>query len=94
MDYQIKNENQEFSLWNKEEKIGYLHYNQDQEQDYVVISIFVNETYRGNGYAKILLDEFIEKARKENKKITPICTYAQKQFEKRKEIGDVLEKQK
>lgn len=94
MDYQIKNEGQEFSLWDKQEEIGYLHYNQDQEQDYIVISLFVQENYRGNGYAKILLDEFIQKVRQEKKKIIPICTYAQKQFEKREEIRDVLKKQK
>lgn len=90
MNDKIIEENKKFALWNEQEKIGDLQYEIDEEQNYIVLSIFVNETYRGNGYAKIILDEFIQKVRKENKKIIPICSYAQKQFEKREEIRDVL----
>lgn len=90
MNDKIREENKKFALWNEQEKIGDLQYEIDEEQNYIVLSIFVNETYRGNGYAKIILDEFIQKVRKENKKIIPICSYAQKQFEKREEIRDVL----
>ncbi|MFR8104535.1 MAG: N-acetyltransferase [Clostridia bacterium] len=38
----------------------------------------------------MIFDEFIKKVEKENKKIIPICSYAQKQFEKRPEIHFLL----
>lgn len=90
MNYDIKDENQRFTLIKGEEEIGYLKYVKDIDGDFIIESIFIKEDYRGGGYAKIIFDRFIEKAQKEKSKIIPICSYAKVQFEKRKEIQDIL----
>ncbi len=92
MYYEIKEENQKFILNKEGKEIGYLKYSKDKENDFIIESIFVEEDYRGDGYAKIIFNEFIEKVRKEGYKITPICSYAQAQFQKRNEIQELLKK--
>ena len=92
--YEMKEENQKFILLKDAKEIGYLKYTKDDEEDFIIESIFVNEEYRGDGYAKIIFLEFIEKVRKEKHKVTPICSYAKAQFEKREEIQDILKKDK
>lgn len=90
MEYQIKEEKEKFILMEKEKEVGFLKFSQDKENDYVIESIYVHEEYRGSGCAKQIFNAFLEKAKKENKKIIPICSYAQKQFEKREEIKELL----
>lgn len=53
---------------------------------------FVDESLRGQGIAGKLVDVVVEKARKENKKIRPVCSYAVKAFENNSEFEDVLAK--
>ena len=90
MNYKIKEENQKLVLIEDEKPVAYLKYKKDSENDFVIESIFVEEEHRGSGYAKIIFNEFIEKAKKEKCKITPECSYAQAQFQKRKEIQELL----
>jgi predicted GNAT family acetyltransferase len=52
----------------------------------------VSEKLNGKGVGKILLKEFIDWAREENKKIIPICPYAKAQMEKNKEYDDMIYK--
>lgn len=92
MEYQIKEKEERFILIEEEKEVGFLKFSQDKEKDYVIESIYVHEEYRGSGCAKQIFNAFLEKAKKENRKITPICSYAQKQFEKREEIKELLKK--
>lgn len=90
MEYEIKEENQKFILIIDKKEVGYLKYTKELDNDLIIESIFVEEAYRGEGYAQIIFNEFMEKVRREDHKITPICSYAQAQFQKRKEIQDLL----
>lgn len=92
MDYEIKEENRKLILRENNFDAAYLKYSEDEDKDYIIESIFVDEKYRGKGLAKIIFDEFIKKAKKENRKVIPICSYAKAQFEKREALEEFLKK--
>ena len=92
MELKIKQKENILLLMQENEEVGYIKYAQDQDKDYIIQSIVVSEKYRGMGCAKKLFDEFIKKAQNENKKIIPICSYAQKQFEKNSNLENILKK--
>ncbi|MER2117389.1 MAG: GNAT family N-acetyltransferase, partial [Enterococcus casseliflavus] len=50
---------------------------------------FVDPAYRGQGLAEKLVAKGVEKARKEQKKIIPLCPFAKKEFERKPEYADV-----
>ncbi|WP_425436672.1 GNAT family N-acetyltransferase [Paenibacillus donghaensis] len=50
----------------------------------------VSEELRGQGTGEKLVQTVVEKARKENLKIVPECSYAAHQFKKHPEYHDVL----
>ena len=59
--------------------------------DYWVIThTGVDKKYGGRGIAADLVKEVIEQARLAGVKIMPLCSYAEREFEKHPEYGDVL----
>ena len=92
MDYEIKEENRKLILRENNFDAAYLKYSEDEDKDYIIESIFVDEKYIGKGLAKIIFDEFIKKVKKENRKVIPICSYAKAQFEKREALEEFLKK--
>lgn len=50
----------------------------------------VSDELSGQGIGKLLLKELIDWARKEDKKIIPLCPYAKVQIEKNEEYHDIL----
>ncbi|MBI5974764.1 GNAT family N-acetyltransferase [Staphylococcus canis] len=50
---------------------------------------FVDPSLRGGGVARQLFDKVIEKARNENLKIIPTCSYVYTQFEKNPDLADL-----
>lgn len=50
----------------------------------------ITEELNGQGIGKLLLKELVDWARKENKKIIPLCSYAKSQMEKNKEYHDMI----
>jgi hypothetical protein len=50
---------------------------------------FVKEELRGQNIARQLLNKVVEKARKDNLKIAPMCSYASNVFNKSNEYDDV-----
>ena len=50
----------------------------------------VGEDYRGQGIGRRVLDALVEKARKEEFKIMPLCPYARSEFQKDPSIRDVM----
>lgn len=50
----------------------------------------VDESLRGQGIGRQLLDRIVEMVRQRNMKIIPLCPYAKSVFEKDASIGDVL----
>lgn len=50
----------------------------------------VDDSMSGKGIAGQLLDKVVEKARRENKKIVPVCSYAVKKLNDNEKYADVL----
>ncbi len=51
------------------------------EKFWIIDHTYVDEAYGGQGVAKRLVEEIIEQARKEEKKLTATCPYALKLFQ-------------
>ncbi|HHZ02271.1 MAG TPA: N-acetyltransferase [Tissierellia bacterium] len=52
----------------------------------------VSETLKGQGVGRKLVEELVNYARKENKKIIPICPFVLATFEKTPEYADIWHK--
>ena len=59
---------------------------------WAIVHTGVREEYGGRGIAKQLVLKVIEQARKQNKKILPICSYAKRMLEDKEEYQDIIEK--
>ena len=69
--------------------IGYCQY-KEENNVWSITHTVVKQEYGGRGIAKRLVLAVIEEARKQNKKINPICSYAKKMMESNDEYKDVL----
>ena len=69
--------------------IGYCQY-KEQDNVWSITHTVVKQEFGGRGIAKRLVLAVIEEARKQNKKINPICSYAKKMMESSDEYKDVL----
>jgi len=58
----------------------------------IIDHTYVSDELNGQGVGKLLLKELVDWARKENKKIMPLCPYAKAQMEKNKEYHDIIYK--
>jgi predicted GNAT family acetyltransferase len=58
--------------------------------DLVIDHTFVSEELRGQGAGEGLVKAVVDKAREEQLKIVPVCSYAAHQFKKHPEYQDVL----
>lgn len=50
----------------------------------------VDEKHGGKGFGKKLLNQAVQFARRKNLKITPLCPFAKKMFDRDEGIADVL----
>ena len=48
----------------------------------IISSTFVNPAYRGQGLGLVLLEDVVARARREGRKVVPLCPYAQAQMDK------------
>ena len=69
--------------------IGYCQY-KEENNIWSITHTVVKQEFGGRGIAKRLVLAIIEEARKQNKKINPICSYAKKMMESSDEYKDVL----
>ena len=69
--------------------IGYCQY-KEENNVWSITHTVVKQEFGGRGIAKRLVIAVIEEARKQNKKINPICSYAKKMMESSDEYKDVL----
>ena len=81
-------ESRSVALYN-DDIIGYCQYKEDNNV-WSIIHTVVKQEFGGRGIAKRLVLAIIEGARKNNKKINPICSYAKKMMESSEEYKDVL----
>ena len=70
--------------------IGYCQY-KEQDNVWSITHTVVKQEFGGRGIAKRLVLAVIEEARKQNKKINPICSYAKKMMESNDEYKDVIQ---
>lgn len=64
-----------------------------QEKDalWILNHTYVDERMRGQQLASKLVEELIKAARQANVKVRPVCSFVQKEFERRHEYQDLLE---
>jgi predicted GNAT family acetyltransferase len=69
---------------------GRLHYTWLDEHKFSIDHTEVDPAYGGKGIGKQLVFEAVKMAREKHLKIIPICPFAQRLFEKTKDLQDVL----
>ena len=90
---EIKEEKNRFVLLNDEAKeIGEMTWSDAGPDIMIIDHTFVEPVYRGQKLAEKLVLNGVELARREGKKIIPLCPYAKKEFERKPEYQDVLRK--
>ncbi|MBO6383997.1 N-acetyltransferase [Enterococcus casseliflavus] len=86
---EILEENTRFVLKDGDKEIGEMTWSEVGETRLIIDHTFVDPAYRGQGLAEKLVAKGVEKARKEQKKIIPLCPIAKKEFERKPEYADV-----
>ncbi|MGC6768881.1 GNAT family N-acetyltransferase [Enterococcus sp. LJL128] len=90
---EIKEESGRFALYNDEnQEIGEMTWSDAGAEMMIIDHTFVEPEYRGQHLAEKLVLNGVEKARREGKKIIPLCPFAKKEFDTKPEYGDVLRK--
>ena len=73
----VLNDNKKFYIKENDKILAYISY--EIENNVInILSTFVDESLRGKGIAKILMQKVIEFTKKNNYKIIPTCSYAKK----------------
>lgn len=73
-------------------EVGEITWSVAGESLWIIDHTFVDESQRGQGYADKLVQASVERARREGKKILPLCPFAKKVIEGTPEYQDVLNK--
>lgn len=90
---EIKEETNRFALYNDQnEEIGEMTWSDAGPEIMIIDHTFVDPTYRGQKLAEKLVLKGVEKARRDGKKIIPLCPFAKKEFLEKSEYADVLRK--
>ncbi len=91
---EIKQQNNEkngkFEAFIDGRQAGEMTYTWAGEDKFIIDHTGVEEAYNGLGVGKNLLHAVVEFARKENKKVIPLCPFASAMFKKHAELQDVL----
>ncbi|MCG3174158.1 MAG: putative protein YjdJ [Myxococcota bacterium] len=58
----------------------------------LLLHTFVDPSLRGGGVGMLLIEAAVDWARRENKKLVPVCSYAHWAFSRRPDFSGVLEK--
>lgn len=88
---EIKHNNQKFYIEKDNVIIAYIYYEFYNENVINVLSTVVDESLRGQGVAKKLMEEVILFAQKNNYKIIPTCSFAKKYLSDKKELNIIYE---
>ncbi|AXQ24190.1 N-acetyltransferase [Acinetobacter wuhouensis] len=83
--------NGEFYLDNEQGKrIAEISYVWSGEQKIIANHTWVDDSLRGQGMARQLLDVLVDFARKKQLKIVPTCSYVEVMFRREKSFSDVV----
>ncbi|EAD4338209.1 GNAT family N-acetyltransferase [Vagococcus sp.] len=86
-------EKQRFVLYaDNNVEIGEMTWVNAGESVMIINHTYVDEGHRGKKLAEKLVLSGVKKARKDNKKIMPLCPFAKKEFDIKNEYEDVLKK--
>ena len=75
------------TLENLKAEVTYVY---DNQGTIIIDHTFVSKELSGQNVGKQLIKKVVDFARQENKKITPQCPFAKKEFSRNKEYEDVL----
>lgn len=87
-------ENQEF-IWLEDEegkRVAYVQFHEVKEGVLELAHTVVSEELKGKGIAGKLLEAFVKKLEKEEKRVIPTCCYAADWFRKKTEYSSLVEK--
>ena len=85
----IEEPNRFFLKNEKDEMYAEITYTNAGEHLFIIDHTYVDDAYQGQGIAKKLVFAVVEKARQENKKIIPLCPFANAEFERNMQYSDV-----
>ena len=88
----INEETNRFALLDNGREIGEMTWYIDNADRIVYNHTYVNPAYRGQRLGERLVSAGVEKARQENRKIIPACSYVQALFERSPKYHDVWAK--
>lgn len=74
-------------------RAGVMTFRMPQDDLIIIDHTEVNEDFQGRKVGDIMLDAVVDKARNENRKIIPLCPFANARFKRRDDIKDVLKEQ-
>lgn len=73
------------------QEVAYIKYRKLDDHTLEAYSTFVDSSQRGQGIARKLVDQLVEKSEKENFKIKPTCSYVVDLFDKEPETYSSIE---
>ncbi|WP_369821460.1 GNAT family N-acetyltransferase [Listeria sp. ILCC804] len=82
-------ENRIYALDDNGEEVGEITFTDAGETMFIIDHTGVDDKMRGQGIASQLVAHAVEKARRENKKVIPLCPFAKAEFARKKEYQEV-----
>ncbi|WP_036097747.1 GNAT family N-acetyltransferase [Listeria floridensis] len=82
-------ENRIFAVDETGKEVGEVTFSNAGDGMFIIDHTGVIDEARGQGIAQELVKHAVEKARKENKKILPLCPFAKSEFQKKTEYQEV-----
>ncbi len=87
---EIKKGNKNFYIGKVESPLAEIRYSINEEGIIIAEGTKVSDELSGKGIGKLMLRELVDWARKENRKIKPLCPFIAAQMEKNAEYHDML----
>lgn len=87
----FKNEANRIVLLNENgNEVGVISFTLSGGSTWIADHTYVSNEYRGQGIAKQLVEQLVERARVEGKKIVPLCSYVKIAFNREPAYSDVM----
>ena len=86
---EIKEGFEMFYIGSKDSPIAEISFGSSDKHKIYIHHTAVNPELKGQGVGKELVNKVVELARKQHKKVVPICSFAVREFEKHPEYSDV-----
>ena len=75
----------------EEKPLAEMVFDSSGKDSIIIEHTFVSEELRGQNIARQLLQSLVDLARKENKKIVPLCPFAKTEMMKNNKYADILQ---